>query len=147
MSGGRDPRPEAHVLEFEFPSDVRFIERVVEAVRAECKVMRYAERHITLNVPVALTEALANAILCGNGEDPEKSVRVRAHVGSARLVIEVTDEGLGFDLAACAVDPTTPDRLEHEDGRGLFLMQKLMDHVERVEAQRGNVVRMTLHRA
>ena len=30
------------------------------------------------------------------------------------------------------VDPTTPDNLEREDGRGLFLMRKLMDRVERV---------------
>ena len=45
-----------------------------------------------------------------------------------------------------AIDPTTPDNIGREDGRGLFLMRKLMDHVERVEAEHGSVVRMTLHR-
>jgi anti-sigma regulatory factor (Ser/Thr protein kinase) len=62
-------------------------------------------------------------------------------------VIEVMDQGVGFDLDACATDPTTPDRLLHEDGRGLYLMLQLMDEVERLDAQGFNVVRMTLRRA
>jgi anti-sigma regulatory factor (Ser/Thr protein kinase) len=52
----------------------------------------------------------------------------------------------GFELEASLIDPTTPENLGREDGRGLFLMRKLMDHVERLEAPRGSVVRMTLHR-
>jgi serine/threonine-protein kinase RsbW len=141
---GRSSEP--RVLEFEIPSDVRFIERVVDAVRAECRRMRYAERHLSLNVPVALTEALANAILRGNGDDRDKSVLVVVRVDSARLVIEVADQGGGFDLETCAIDPTTPEGLTHEDGRGLYLMLRLMDHVERVQAEGRNVVRMTLRR-
>ncbi|HVA56835.1 MAG: ATP-binding protein [Gemmatimonadaceae bacterium] len=147
MPGPRDQFPEARILEFEIPSDVRFIERVVEAVRAECRTMCYTERHVALNVPVALTEALSNAILRGNGERRDRSVLIRAHVGDVRLIMEVTDEGQGFDLDACLMDPTTPERLLSEDGRGLYLMLKLMDHVERVQAQRGNLVRMILNRA
>ena len=139
--------PGARVVEFEIPSDVRHIDDVVDAVRRECAAMAFTDRHLSLNVPVALTEALANAILRGNRDDPDKHVRVRARVDTARVVIEVSDEGAGFDLEACTVDPTTPDRLLQEDGRGLFLMRELMDHVERVEVLRGNVVRMTLHRA
>ncbi len=146
-SGPRDRFPEARILEFEIPSDVRFIERVVEAVRAECRTRCYPERHVTLNVPVALTEALSNAILRGNGERGDRSVRVRVRVDDVQLIIEVTDQGQGFDLDACLLDPTTPERLLHEDGRGLFLMLKLMDQVERVAAEQGNVVRMTLNRA
>ena len=44
-------------------------------------------------------------------------------------------------------DPTADHRLEREDGRGLFLMRRLMDRVERFPAvPRGNVVRLTLRR-
>ncbi len=80
------------------------------------------------------------------GEDRSKPVFVRARVDASQLVIEVLDQGAGFDLEACAADPTTPDRLLHEDGRGLYLMVQLMDQVERVEENGGNVVRMTLWR-
>ena len=135
------------LLEFEIPSDVRFIERVVEAIRVECRRLCYDDRQVGLNVPVALTEAISNAILRGNGEDRGKFVRVRAQVDTLQLVVEIIDEGAGFDLDACAVDPTTSDRLWHEDGRGLYLMRQLMDDVERLEAQGRNVIRMTLRRA
>lgn len=135
------------VVELEIPSDVAEIERVVDRIRHECQLMQFADRQCMLNVPVALTEALSNAILYGNALDPRKCVRVHARVDRDRLVVEVTDEGTGFDMAACTIDPTTPDHLENEDGRGLFLMQKLMDRVERFAGQTGNVVRLTLQRA
>jgi serine/threonine-protein kinase RsbW len=108
--------------------------------------MAYGHRQLMLNVPVALTEALSNAILRGNREDPAKHVHIHARVDAKRLVVEVKDEGIGFDLDSSTVDPTTPDNVQREDGRGLFLMRKLMDRVERVEAERGSIVRMTLNR-
>jgi serine/threonine-protein kinase RsbW len=126
---------------------VREIERVVDLVRRECEVMQFTARHLMLNVPVALTEALSNAILRGNAEDPGKRVRVHARVDDVGLVIDVMDEGVGFDIDECTIDPTTPDRLESEQGRGLFLMRKLMDRVEQIPGQAGNVVRLTLRRA
>ena len=141
-SGGESVR----VVEVEIPSDVRLIERVVELVRRECEVMGFTARQIRLNVPVALTEAVSNAILRGNRDDPAKHVHVRAEVRHERLVVEIEDEGSGFDVDASCIDPTTPGALESEDGRGLFLMRKLMDSVERVDAPRGSLVRMTLHR-
>ncbi|HEY2164710.1 MAG TPA: ATP-binding protein [Gemmatimonadaceae bacterium] len=128
------------------PNDVRYIENVVELVRRECIELAYGQRQLMLNVPVALTEALSNAILRGNGDDPAKHVHVRAEVDSQRLVVEVADEGEGFDLDASLVDPTTPGNIDREDGRGLFLMRSLMDRVERIEVPHGSVVRMTLHR-
>jgi serine/threonine-protein kinase RsbW len=132
-------------LDVKIPSDVRYIERVVELVRSQCAGMAFAARHCALNVPVALSEALSNAILYGNGEDPDKFVRVRANLDELRLVIEVTDEGGGFDLATSTSDPTADENLEREDGRGLFLMKALMDTVERFD-NHGNVVRLTLNR-
>lgn len=140
------PGDEVRVVELDIPSDVRYIERVVELVRRECEGLAYTKRQLMLNVPVALTEALSNAILRGNGDDPGKHVHVRAEVDARRLVMEVADEGAGFDLQSSLIDPTTPENIGREDGRGLFLMQQLMDRVERVEAPGGSVVRMTLHR-
>jgi len=96
-------------------------------------------------VPVALTEALANAILRGNKATAGKQVRVRAIISDTDLVFEVVDEGPGFDLEGCTVDCTTEENLTREEGRGLFLMRKLMDRVESFR-NKGNVVRLTLHR-
>jgi serine/threonine-protein kinase RsbW len=109
--------------------------------------MHFGRHQLMLNVPVALTEALSNAILYGNEDDPLKHVYVRVRVDHATLIVEVKDEGAGFDIDECTLDPTTPDRLESEDGRGLFLMRQLMDSVERFAGRPGNVVRLTLRRA
>src|ERR1041385_7460266 len=113
---------EVRVVDIDIPNDVAYIERVVELVRHECAVMDFAKRQLMLNVPVALTEALSNAILRGNRDDPRKHVHVRAEVDAERLVVEVADEGDGFELDARSIDPTTPDNIDREDGRGLFLM-------------------------
>ena len=143
------PDGERRVVEVDIPSDVRFIEKVVELVRRECEHMAFTPRQLMLNVPVALSEALSNAILRGNGHDPAKHVHVRAQVDARELVVEVADEGAGFDFDGLLIDPTAPENLEREDGRGLFLMRKLMDRVERVDAPygSGSIVRMTLRRS
>jgi serine/threonine-protein kinase RsbW len=133
-------------LDVRIPSDVQYIEAIVEQVVLRCAARAYPRRHLALNIPVALTEALSNAILRGNHDDIERSVHVRADIDASRLVLEVRDEGAGFDLEACTEDPTTPENLLREDGRGLFLMRRLMDHVERF-SDGGNVVRLILNRA
>ena len=138
-------------IRVDIPSDVSYIERVVDLVRHPCAELAYNKHHLALNVPVALTEALSNAILRGNREDPNKRVHVSADVDTTRLVVEITDEGARFDLAARTNDLSNLEYLEREDGRGLYLMQKLMDGVERFDATpgsgTGNVVRLTLARA
>lgn len=132
-------------LDIRFPSDVQQIEGIVAQVVRRCRECRFDGRQLSLNVPVALTEALSNAILRGNGDGAGKHVRLRADVSELRLVLEVEDEGEGFDLDACTQDPTTLENLAREDGRGLFLMRSLMDRVERFRGD-GNVVRLTLLR-
>lgn len=131
--------------EVRIPSDVRFIERVVDIVRRHCEEMGFSRSQLGLNIPVALTEAISNAILRGNREDPAKFVHVRAQVSRSRLVVDVRDEGRGFDLSAALSDPTRPENLEREDGRGLYLMRQLMTRVERLDGPT-NTVRLVLQR-
>ena len=140
--------PGGDQLDLAIPSNVAEIEGVVGAVVARCAARHYPRRACALNVPVALTEALANAIVSGNGEDVAKRVHVHACVDDRELVLEVRDEGHGFDLAAENWAPGGADAHEREDGRGLFLMRRLMDRVEQFcGPDRGNVGRMSLRRS
>jgi serine/threonine-protein kinase RsbW len=136
----------SHVaLDIEIPSDVKYIESVIELATRKCRELHLPPRKCSLNVPVALAEAISNAILRGNAEAANKHVRVRAVVSDEAVVFDVVDEGPGFDLGADRPDPTQAENLEMEDGRGLFLMHRLMDNVERFQSD-GNVVRLTLRR-
>jgi serine/threonine-protein kinase RsbW len=132
-------------LDVKIPSDVRYIDGVIELATRKCRELHLPPHKCSLNVRVALAEALSNAILRGNGEAKDKCVRIRAVVSDDRVVFDVVDEGPGFDLAEERPDPTTPEHLEQEDGRGLFLMKRLMDNVERFQSG-GNVVRLTILR-
>ncbi len=130
-------------------SDVNQIAPIVEAVAELCAAAGFSSRLCRLNVPVALTEAMANAIMRGNSNDPSRAVHVMAMLETEGLVLEITDEGPGFDLAGVRYTPDDADWLEREDGRGVFLMRKLMDQVESCSASGdcGHTVRLRLRRA
>ena len=59
----------------EVPNDLRAIERAVELVVRRCQTCEEQARRFHLNFRVGLAEALANAMLYGNGADPAKRVR------------------------------------------------------------------------
>lgn len=82
-----------------------------------------------LDIGIALHEALANAIVHGNREDPDKCVYVvcRCTTGG-ELSITVQDEGRGFDSNRVP-DPTAPENQLVKHGRGIYLMKMLMDEV------------------
>ena len=82
-----------------------------------------------MDIEIALREALANAAVHGNHEDPEKRVHVRCRCKAEEEVsIVVQDEGQGFDPDAVP-DPTSPEAIESSHGRGIYLMKSLMDEV------------------
>jgi serine/threonine-protein kinase RsbW len=137
--------PSYVALDVEIPSDVTQIERIVNLVAEHCRSLHLTRRQCSLNIPVALSEALSNAIIRGNNEDPRKHVRLRAIVSDDSLVFDVVDEGRGFDMVRESHDPTTPEYIEREDGRGVFLMHQLMDRVEQFRGPH-HVVRLTLNR-
>ncbi|UCC26125.1 MAG: ATP-binding protein [Gemmatimonadales bacterium] len=125
----------------EVPNDLRAIERAVDLVVGRCQTCESQARRFRLNFRVALAEALANAMLYGNGSDPHKRVRVDVTVNDAEVSARVTDQGAGFDPDAVE-DPTTPENLMRPGGRGLFLMRQLLDEVRFND--RGNSVTLIL---
>jgi serine/threonine-protein kinase RsbW len=81
------------------------------------------------NVEMALREALDNAVVHGNQEDPETRVHVRCRCEPGKEIsIVVTDQGKGFDFEkTVGNDPTSDSAAEH--GRGIQLMKAFMDDV------------------
>jgi serine/threonine-protein kinase RsbW len=88
-------------------------------------------------VRLALEEAVVNAIKHGHQHDPSKVVRVAYRVSSERVVLEIEDEGPGFQPDEVP-DPLDPENLERACGRGVFLMRHYMNEVTFNE--RGNCV-------
>jgi serine/threonine-protein kinase RsbW len=128
-------------LLLDVPSDLGYVGRAVELITDALPGGLLSARRIRFNFRTAFAEALANAISYGNRHDRARMVRVRVEVSRDAVHLHVTDEGSGFDPAAVP-DPTSPDRLEREDGRGLFVLRSLVDQV--VFNEKGNSVCLTL---
>lgn len=79
-------------------------------------------------VRLALEEAAVNAFRHGNRGDPGKSVQLRWLVTATEVVLEVEDEGPGFDPEAVP-DPLAEENLDRPGGRGLLLMRAYMTWV------------------
>jgi len=80
-------------------------------------------------IDLALREALANAIVHGCENDPTKKVECCvACTESSDIVIVVRDPGQGFSPSAVP-DPLTEENLGSGHGRGIYLINQLMDEV------------------
>jgi serine/threonine-protein kinase RsbW len=90
-------------------------------------------------VTLALHEAATNAFRHGNRADPTKYVRVTYLVAQAEVLVEVQDEGHGFDPGQVP-DPLAEEYQDRPGGRGLFLMRAYMSWV--AFNQQGNRVTM-----
>ena len=77
-------------------------------------------------ISLCVIEAVNNAILYGNKLDSSKYVKFLVYEEEKRLFVAVKDEGEGFDYSYIP-DPTLPDNIEKDAGRGLYLMKTLSD--------------------
>jgi len=80
------------------------------------------------DLAIALTEIVKNAILHGNRSNPDKEVSLHFTIGADRLTITVKDQGPGFDPEAVP-DPTAPENLLKDTGRGIFVSRHLLDEI------------------
>jgi serine/threonine-protein kinase RsbW len=122
---------------------VGYADPAVDLLARHCYPDGDLSRQPLFRLRVALAEAVANAIQCGNGADPSKFVRVQSELFHDRIRLGVTDEGPGFDPSTVP-DPRDPDLLESPCGRGLFIIRHLAEQVEFNE--KGNTIWMTLAR-
>jgi len=122
-----------------FPSDVDMISSFVDQLMRFISRFRVADEN-TYTIELAFREALANAIVHGNRENPRKSVYVNCRCTSdGEVSLTIQDQGRGFDHDTVP-DPTSPDNQLRTHGRGIYLMRTLMDEVD--YKQGGSVVHM-----
>jgi serine/threonine-protein kinase RsbW len=76
-------------------------------------------------VELALREAVVNAVDHGHGGDPSRTVLVVYHVNPAEVLLEVADEGPGFNPYRVP-NPLAETYLWRASGRGLFLLRVYM---------------------
>lgn len=114
-------------IQFTMPSELRHMDGVLDYLNE--RMLRLGIVHSDdSEVLIALDEAIVNAIKHGNKCDPRKAVHIVAEFSAEGARFTVTDEGPGFALDKVP-DPTTPCRLLEPSGRGLLLINHIMDEV------------------
>ena len=115
-------------FEIVFAADVSAISPVVDGVMRLVSQMGYAAGK-EYEVEIALREALANAIIHGCGNDKSKQVQCCVACDEQRgMLIIVRDPGSGFDPASLPT-PTAGQHVYSDHGRGIYLINQLMDEV------------------
>ena len=109
-------------------SELKNLIIVEELINVMCQDAEVDQDHYG-NYLIAVTEAVNNAIIHGNLEDKEKQVKIDIQKGSDEIRFIVCDQGVGFSFDNLP-DPTAPENIEKESGRGIFLMKSLSDNVE-----------------
>ncbi len=133
--------PKASTPPFEFDSDklilrldrtvpgqIQAIGPVVDEIMKFVSEMGCAEGN-EFEIELVIREALANAVTHGCCEDPEKSVQISVSCDDARgMIIVVRDPGPGFDPKEIP-SPLVGEQLYSSHGRGIYLINQLMDEV------------------
>lgn len=115
-------------LDVTIKADPNAISPIVDSVVEMTRRMGCAQGH-EFEVETAIREALANAIKHGCRGDTSKQVRCCVACDESRgMLVVVSDPGQGFDPAAVP-SPLTGQQIYSEHGRGLYLINRLMDEV------------------
>lgn len=114
-------------FDISIPSTLDHIEEVEQMAERAAEHMHFSEEDKD-SLAIAVTEAVNNAILHGNKQDPRKQVHIRFLFHETNLEVRIRDEGEGFNPKQVS-DPLAPENLLKESGRGIFILSSLMDDI------------------
>lgn len=119
-----------HKKMLECPVSLPEISALEESICQEARVSGFQDSVIS-NIQFAVHEAIVNASEHGNKNDPDKKVFIKyvfQNKPEKKLVIEITDEGQGFDTSR-VVNRKSKDDLSIR-GRGVQWIKSMSEHLE-----------------
>jgi serine/threonine-protein kinase RsbW len=127
MVMGAEPNGRVHAVRLTFPAKAEYITlgRLALTGIARLGPARFSDE-VLGDVKLALTEACTNSVRHAyDGGSGAVSIAYELH--SDRLVVEVADDGRGFDRTGSPIDPD--DEL-NEGGLGIAIIEALTDELE-----------------
>ena len=118
-------------------SSVSQIEPILEQLKTQLQI----DDNKYYNILIAITEAVNNAVIHGNKNDPNKKVEFKINFFEGNLEFFIQDEGKGFDPENIA-DPRDENNLRKEGGRGVFLIKSLSNNALYEKNSRGMLLNL-----
>ncbi|NYF80435.1 ATP-binding protein [Granulicella arctica] len=97
------------------------------------------------NIAMAVREAAVNAVVHGNGYDPDKQITASFEATADSMIIRIADQGPGLDPETIP-DPLAPENILRGSGRGIFLIRAFMDEVNFRQLHPGTELTLIKHR-
>jgi serine/threonine-protein kinase RsbW len=94
------------------------------------------------DLKLALTEACSNSVRHAYGNGSAGTVEIRYELHADRLVVEVCDDGQGFDLAFTTSTGAGGESELTEGGLGIAIIRALADELEIGEGEDGRGSRL-----
>jgi serine/threonine-protein kinase RsbW len=101
---------------------------IIESLIDKLCVSIHMNEDLYGNVLISVTEAFNNAVIHGNLLVHTKKVLLEVFEDDASFSFKISDFGIGFNFLDIP-DPTSPENLEKENGRGIFLIKNLSDDI------------------
>jgi anti-sigma regulatory factor (Ser/Thr protein kinase) len=142
-----DPHDWSLVTEFEIPSQPGNERPASERVLASLASVPLSEA-VSNRLLTAVAEATMNAMEHGNHYREDLPVRIQVLKDDAQIKVRIHDFGKGMTQAA-VVTPDLNSKLAGEQsprGWGLFLIQNMVDEMETLEGQQGQIIELMINR-
>jgi serine/threonine-protein kinase RsbW len=140
-----DFRPGEIVLEI--PARTEYVSLVRVVVAAAAEIEPDMDSALIDDLRVAVSEATTNAIVAHDLHGVSDRIRIHCKLADDEIAVVVHDQGMGFepDEVPILPEPDSPERLLHESGLGVHLMQMLADESEISATDDGTDVRLVVY--
>jgi anti-sigma regulatory factor (Ser/Thr protein kinase) len=128
----------------QFISYFEEMDKATSIILSAMDSLGYADESIR-KMKIILTELFANAIYHGNKGDHSKRVIVGHTIDKKKVTISIMDEGDGFDPSKVP-DPTLPENLVKDCGRGLYIVILRGQNGIQQEGQQGHHHQIPCHK-
>lgn len=116
-------------LQFIIPSKLDLVRGLVSKIVEEMHRIGFNREYTAMNIPIAVDEAVVNAIVHGHQCVPDRKVDVKVNIDKEKIKVKVKDTGNGFNVNNIS-NPTLVNNISKSCGRGIFLINCLMDEVK-----------------
>ena len=126
------------------PAQTEYVSLVRVVVAGAAQTHPDIESDRVEDLRVAVSEATTNAIQAHQLTGATDQIRITCNVADDQIEVVIRDHGTGFDPDAVPLlpEPDSPERLLHESGMGLRLMQMMADETEIYPSSSGTYVRL-----
>ncbi len=128
------------VFQVRIPSDLEMVRPVRKILEGLLAAQGWGEEDVA-DVGLVATEVIQNAVEHGSRGDGEEEVVVRCALEGAEVVIEVRDPGTGKGTVSLLQrDVTVPPPMDSSRGRGLYLVHRMSQCMDRLAGEGGGSV-------